>query len=161
MATGSRTNYFYQTVGFHFMVIFNGFGKKSVDVRFQSVSGLDVQMETESIKEGGQNDFEHVVPVRTKYSSAAVLKRGVIPPGNSQLTDWCIRTFQQRKVEPLDLVSVHLLDEDHNVCAAWDLEHVWPKSWKVAELNAERSEVLIEQIELHFNRFTFSSTSRL
>lgn len=157
MATGSKTDYLYQTVGFHFKVIFEGLpGGKEVDVRFQSVSGLDVQLETETIKEGGQNHFEHTVPVRTKFSSTLVLKRGLIPPKASGLTDWCLQAFNDRVVVPLDLVSVHLLDEKHKPCAKWDLEHVWPKSWKVAELNAERSEVLIEQIELHFNRFTLS-----
>lgn len=158
MSAGSKTDYFYQTVGFHFLVIFNGLpGVQDVDVRFQSVSGLDVQLDTESVKEGGENRFEHVLPVRTKYSSTLTLKRGLITPEASGLTDWCLRAFSDRVIEPLNTVSVHLLDEEHNVCAKWDVEHVWPKSWKVAELHAERSEVLIEQIELHFNRFTLKN----
>ena len=94
---------------------------------------------------------------RTKFSSTVVLKRGVIPPKASMLTDWCVKTFQNREVEPIANVSVHLLDQDHKVCATWNLQHVWPKSWKIAELNAERSEVLIEQIELHYNRFTYKN----
>jgi phage tail-like protein len=61
------------------------------------------------------------------------------------------------KLKPLKLVSVELLDENHQVLLKWDLEHVWPRSWKVAELNAERSEVLIETLELNFNRLSFKN----
>lgn len=144
----------YQMVGFHFMVTFDGLeGFKNVDVRFQSVSGLDVQMDTEPWKEGGENHFEHTMPGRSKFSSTLILKRGMINPNNSGLTDWCINTFNHLKIKPLPVVIVQLLNEKHEVLIKWDVQHVWPKSWKVAELNAERGEVLIETLELNFNRF--------
>lgn len=141
-------------VGFHFQVTFQGLPDlKTEDVRFQSVSGLDVQMDTENWKEGGENHFEHVLPGRSKFSSTLTLKRGLLRPGQSGLTDWCINTFNHLRIVPLKLVIVELLDEEHNVLIKWDVEHVWPKSWKLAELNAERSEILIETLELNFNRF--------
>lgn len=141
-------------VGFHFQVTFQGLPDlKTEDVRFQSVGGLDVQMDTENWKEGGENHFEHVLPGRSKFSSTLTLKRGLLRPGQSGLTDWCINTFNHLRIVPLKLVIVELLDEEHNVLIKWDVEHVWPKSWKLAELNAERSEILIETLELNFNRF--------
>lgn len=149
------STYFYQTVGFYFLVRFENLpNQTSADVRFQSVTGLDVDMETETVKEGGQNHFEHVVPVRSKFASVLTLKRGLLLPGSSGLTQWCIDTFIHLKVKPLPMVTVELLNENGNAMVKWDLEHVWPKSWKVAEFNAERSEVLIETLELHYNRFT-------
>ncbi|SRR5260221_10103637 len=148
----------YQTVGFHFMVTFHGLPKaQDVDVRFQSVSGLDVEMETEPWKEGGENHFEHRLPTRTKYSAGLTLKRGLLGPGKSGLTDWFRDAFVHLKLQPLDVVSVELLNEKHEVLFKWDLEWVWPKSWKVAELNAERSEVLIETLELSYNRLAFKN----
>ena len=42
----------YQTVGFYFAVGFQNLGIDSLDAAFQSVGGLEVQLETESIKEG-------------------------------------------------------------------------------------------------------------
>jgi phage tail-like protein len=149
---------FYQMVGFHFQVTFQGLPRvRSEDIRFQSVGGLDVQMDTENWKEGGENHFEHVLPGRSKFSSTLTLKRGLLKPGQSGLTDWCINTFNHLKIEPLKLVIVELLDEEHNVLLKWDVEHVWPKSWKISEFNAERSEVLIETLELNFNRFTLKN----
>jgi len=148
----------HQTVGFHFMVTFHELpGAQNVDVRFQSVSGLDVDMDMESWKEGGENHFEHRLPTRTKFSAGVTLKRGLLAPGKSGLTDWCKDAFVHLKLKPLNLVSVELLDEKHEVLLKWDLEWVWPRSWKVAELNAERSEVLIETLELSYNRLSFKN----
>ena len=148
----------YQTIGFHFMVTFHDLSNvKSEDVRFQSVAGLDVQLETDSWKEGGENRFTHELPGRSKYSSSLTLKRGLIKPKESGLTDWCLKAFVDLKITPLALVSVELLDPDHNVLVKWDLQHVWPKSWKIGELNAERSEVLIETLELNYNRFAYKN----
>lgn len=150
----------HQTVGFHFMVTFHKLPNATKeDVRFQSVTGLDVQFDTESWKEGGENRFTHELPARSKYSSSLTLKRGlIVEPKKSGITDWCIGAFTNLKIRPLTLLSVELLDENQNILTQWDLHHVWPKSWKIAELNAERSEVLIETLELNYNRFTYGKS---
>jgi phage tail-like protein len=146
--------YAYPTVGFHFAVTFNGLKEDSIDARFQSVSGLDVRLDTEEIKEGGENRFTHAVPTRRKYTDLT-LKRGLLSPSaGSAITDWCLKAFEEMKVMPVNL-EVHLLDEQHQILMSWDVRHVRPKSWKVAEFNAERGEVLIETIEMSYNSFSF------
>ena len=160
----SQIDQFYQTVGFHFAVEFSGLGQtdQSVDARFQSVSGLDVQFQTETIKEGGENRFEHVVPGRKRYSNL-ILKRGLLSPSSaSVVTGWCKNAFDQlfleviQPIQPIDLV-VNLLNEEHNVLMMWEVKHAWPVKWAFGELNAERSEVLLETLELHYNHFTFKA----
>lgn len=149
---------YYPAVGFHFLVTFEGLpNTTSQDISFQSVAGLDVQLDTEIWKEGGQNHFAHAMPGRSKFSSSLTLKRGLLRPKQSGITDWCLEAFQDLKITPLKVVTVALLDEEHNVLVKWDLEHVWPKSWKIGELNAERSEILIETLELSYNRFTYKT----
>lgn len=176
----------YQTVGFHFYVSFTGLGESgdSVDGRFQSVSGFDVSLETESFKEGGENRFEHRVPVRTKYADL-VLKRGLLLPSDgAAVTKWCKSAFDnfgngpfmlekgknksreenngkakqttdvKQPVVPI-FMQVMLLNENHEAIAKWDIYHAWPKAWKMGELNAERGEVLIETIEIQHNGFIF------
>jgi phage tail-like protein len=54
-------------VGFHFLVVFELFPQTPNDFRFQEVSGLEVDMEMEQVKEGGQNRFTHNLPVRNRY----------------------------------------------------------------------------------------------
>src|SRR5215813_15147338 len=76
----------YPAVGFHFRVKIDG-ATDDGDSRFQSVSGLTVEVETETKKEGGENRFEHVLPVRTKYP-LLVLKRGLIQ--SKTFRTWCM-----------------------------------------------------------------------
>lgn len=148
--------YTYQHVGFHFNVFFNNQNGQVLDARFQSISGLEFQMETESLKEGGENRFEHVLPVRRKTSDL-ILKRGLLSPNAaSLLTGWCKSTFEDLIIEPYNLI-INLLDPEHNPILYWNVEYAWPKSWKFGELNAERSEVLIETLELTYNHLSFES----
>ncbi|HJZ41902.1 MAG TPA: phage tail protein [Bacteroidales bacterium] len=146
---------FYQTVNFHFKVEFN-LGKDDIDVRFQSVSGLDSVLDTESFKEGGENRFEHVVPVRRKYGPL-ILKRGLIKPADSGITAWLKKAFDDELVEPLSTVVIKLLNEEHQPLLSWTINNVWPRSWKIGELNAEQGAVLIETLELNYNRLIFTN----
>lgn len=145
---------FYQTVGFHFLVSFFADDTDSFDTRFQSVTGLDSTLDTETIKEGGENRFEHVVPVRRKYGPL-VLKRGLLMSTESDITKVMNRVFQDQVVVPFDTVNIQLLGEDRSTLLQWSVNNVWPRSWKIGELNAERGEVLIETLELNYNYITF------
>lgn len=143
----------HQITGFHFSVKFQNLPEeKEVDMGFQSISGLDVEIQTETLKEGGENRFEHTIPGRRKYSRLT-LKRGILKPKDSSLTAWCQKAFQDMEITPIGEVIVSLLDENHNPLMQWELNWVYPISWKVNELNAEKGEVLIETFELSYNRF--------
>lgn len=172
MATKQRKpDYFYQTVNFLFRVEFH-LGMDAFDIRFQSVSGLDATLETETVKEGGENRFEHVIPVRRKYGPL-VLKRGLLSPQESELTKWLKRAFDNEVVQPIETLNITLLDEgkptngeergnenrnqEREPLMYWTINNVWPRSWKVGELNAERGEVLIETLELNYNRLIFKT----
>jgi phage tail-like protein len=146
----------YQAVNFHFSVEFS-IGSKDLDVRFQSVSGLDSSIETESIKEGGENRFEHVIPVRRKYGPL-ILKRGLLKPKDSGLTRWLQDAFENEVISPLASVTIKLLNQDHTSSLLyWTISNVWPRSWKLGELNAEQGNVLIETLELNYNRLVTDS----
>ncbi|MEO5593068.1 MAG: phage tail protein [Chitinophagaceae bacterium] len=159
MATNS-----YQSVGFHFSVHFTANDRDSVDMKFQSVSGLDSTIDTETIREGGENRFEHVVPTRRKFGPL-ILKRGLLGPKTSVIGDWFKQTFEGEPFDTdngkadykvIDSVTIKLLGEDHQPLMVWTVTNVWPRSWKIAELNAERGEVLIETLELNYNRLLLS-----
>lgn len=146
----------YPITAFHFSVSFlNEAGESDFDVGFQSVGGLDVQIETETIKEGGENRFEHVLPVRSKYSDL-VLKKGLTRPDNSKLITWCKDTFEKLIFTPKNLL-ITLLNEEHQPLLSWRVAHAWPKSWKMQELNAEKGEILIQTLELNYNYFSFTA----
>ncbi|MDH7460650.1 phage tail protein [Chitinophagaceae bacterium 26-R-25] len=140
----------YQAVNFHFSVSL-GTASTDIDVRFQSVTGLDSTLETETIKEGGENRFEHVIPVRRKYGPL-ILKRGILTPSASGITRWLQDVFENEKIVPKRSVTIKLLNQDHTTSLMyWTISNVWPRSWKIGELNAETGNILIETLELNYN----------
>lgn len=141
---------YYPPVAFFFNVKFTGITEQELDTHFQSVSGLSVDVQTETVKEGGENRFEHVIPVRTKYQNL-VLKRGIVT--DSKLIDWCLKTFQNLDIQPADL-TISLLNEKGEPLMTWNVVHAWPQKWSVEDLNAMESKVLIESLELQYQMFS-------
>lgn len=139
---------YYPPVGFHFKVEFLGVGNNN-DTRFQSVGGLSVEYDTESFKEGGENRFEHKLPVRTKYPDLS-LKRGMLT--NSAVIGWCLAAFQNRVIVPI-ILNVTLLNENHEPLKTWNVFNAWPKKWAVSDLNAQENAVVIETLDLSYSYF--------
>ncbi len=139
---------YYPPVGFHFAVRF-GISDDENDTRFQSVSGLSVEYETETINEGGENRFVHEIPVRTSYSNL-VLKRGMLV--DSTVVQWCIDAFENRSFEPTDM-QILLLNENHEPLKTWSVVRAWPKRWSVSDFNAEDNSVVIETLELSYRYY--------
>jgi phage tail-like protein len=141
----------YPPTGFHFRVVFSGIGDEDIDSRFQSVSGLSMEMETESKKEGGENRYEHILPVRAKFAPL-VLKRGLIK-NSALLKEWCNNAFLSLDFKPVDL-TITLLNEEHTPLITWSVKHAFPKKWSLTDLNAEQNALAIETFELNYHYFS-------
>jgi phage tail-like protein len=137
---------YYPPLGFHFLV---EFGDEKDQSQFQSVSGLTVDIETEEIREGGENRFKHKLPVRARYPNL-VLKRGL--DTNSKLLEWCQKASEGFEFEPADLV-IKLLNQENEPLLSWNVVNAYPVKWAVSEFNAEESRVVIETIELTYSYF--------
>jgi phage tail-like protein len=151
MASSSAGGY-YPPVGFHFSVKFLNIGNDN-DVRFQSVGGLNVEFDTESFKEGGENRFEHKLPVSTKYPDLS-LKRGLLT--DSKLIEWFLgilqsRDFKNNKPAEIDIM---LLNEQHQPLKTWHVYRAWPKKWSVSDFNAQENALVIETLDLSYSYFT-------
>jgi phage tail-like protein len=140
---------YYPPWGFYYKVEF-GISADKNDVRFQSVSGLSVEYDYESFKEGGENRFEHKLPVRTKYADM-VLKRGMLT--DSKVLSWFLDAFRDRIFSPAD-INVILMNEKGEPLRTWKVAHAIPKKWLVSDLNANESSVVIETLELTYRYFT-------
>jgi phage tail-like protein len=82
----------------------------------------------------------------------------LLSPRDSKLTQWMKQSFSGNQVSPIKEISISLLGEDHQSLMHWTINNVWPRSWKIGELNAERGEVLIETLELNYNRLIFENS---
>ncbi|MDO8937575.1 MAG: phage tail protein [Methylicorpusculum sp.] len=143
---------YYPPLGFYYKVEF-GISQMSNDVRFQTVSGLAVEYDYESFKEGGENRFEHKLPVRTKYADL-VLKRGMLT--DSSVIKWFLDAFRDRIFEPAS-VNVILMNEKGEPLRTWKVAHAIPKKWQISDFNANESAVVIETMELTYRYFTVQS----
>lgn len=137
---------YYPPVGFHFLV---EFANQQNEYQFQSVSGLSVDLETEEIKEGGENRFTHKLPVRAKYPNL-ILKRGLLV--NSGLLNWCRDAIDNFKIEPTDVI-IKLLNEKSEPLMSWNVVHAWPVKWAISDFNAEENRLVIETLELTYSYF--------
>lgn len=140
---------YYPPWGFYFKVEF-GVSQEKNDVRFQSVSGLSVEYEYENFKEGGENRFEHKLPVRTRYADM-ILKRGMLV--DSAIINWFSRAFRDRQFEPTD-INVILMNEKGEPLKTWKVTHAIPKKWLVSDFNSTENAIVIETMELTYRYFT-------
>lgn len=135
-------------VGFHFVAHFS-ISSETADSRFQSISGLSVEYDFESVVEGGENRFVHELPLRTKYSTLS-MKRAFAT--DSKLIEWCRDAFENRIFQPAD-IDIILLNDAHEPLKTWSVGWAIPKKWSVSDFNAEENSLVIETLELTYRTF--------
>src|SRR5687768_10726841 len=140
---------YYPPWGFYYKVQFE-ISKEKNDVRFQTISGLAVEYDYENYKEGGENRFEHKLPIRTKYSDL-VLKRGMLQ--NSEVIKWCLDAFRDRTFRPAD-INIILLNEKGEPLRSWKIIKAIPKKWSVSDFNSMENAIVVETLELAYQYFT-------
>jgi phage tail-like protein len=148
---------YYPPACFHFKVELNGVDGANSDSeqRFQEVSGLSVEVETETLHEGGENRFEYKLPKRAKYPNL-VLKRGLLK--GSAFLDWfksAMNTYFIVAVydfKPAD-ITVTLLDEADQPVAIWNVVQAYPLKWSMSDLRSSENAVVIETMELAYQYF--------
>lgn len=152
----------YPAVGFHFLVRFEGIGDgvslgpisvstADIDTRWSEVSGLNVELTTEELIEGGENRFVHKLPLRAKYPNL-VLKRGYFSSLPSPLMKWANDAITNFDIKPCQ-VQVMLLDEMHLPAQIWSFKNAYPVKINIADFKATDNSVLIESIELTYQFF--------
>jgi phage tail-like protein len=151
MANNESGSY-YAPVSFYFEVEIDG-----ADYSFKEASGLEVELEVEEIKQGGNNSFNHRVPGRVKYNNL-ILKRGMVTFGSS-LQSWVQSTLFHNTsgtVKPKS-IKVSLLDpKGKSPIKSWNFRNAYPVKWKVSDLNAEENAVAVETVEFAYESFNVS-----
>lgn len=140
---------YYPPPGFHFSVDFEIAEKKDSDQRFQEVSGISRELNTEELKEGGENRFSYHLPNKVTYPNL-VLKRGLLT--SSGIIGWIQDALENFRVQPVNL-SVTLLNEEHQPLAKWYIENAYPIKWSISSLKADENAIVVETLELKYQRF--------
>jgi phage tail-like protein len=141
--------FIYPPVGFHFAVVVEMFPQTPQDFRFQSVSGLNVSIPTETVGEGGENRFKHQLPGIPQYGKIT-LKRGMFI--GSLMINWVRNAVEKFEFEPHNVI-ITLLNDMHLPVAVWQVFNAYPVKWSCTDFDAMQNVAVIESIELAYQHF--------
>lgn len=150
---------YYPPPGFFFTVAVADTGtplqmSSMADTGFQEASGLEARIETEAVREGGENRYVHQLPGPSR-SPNLVLRRGYVTRA-SFLSEWAAQTVGAtlaQRIMPQTLV-VMLLGSDRLPLVAWRLERAYPVRWVTGAFDANQNAVLTEVLEFCYGAVT-------
>lgn len=124
--------------GFRFLLEIDGITSGA----FSRIKGLSRDVNYESFREGGVNEYEHKLVTQVSFP-VIVLERGLIM---HDLWKWAQSTADGN-VKRRNL-RVLLLNEEALPGWAWLIENAIPVKWSVTDLDANSSQVVMESLEL-------------
>jgi len=125
---------------YHFLVEWGG-----ARVSFIEVSGLEITTDVIEHRDGADPDqTAHKMPGLTRYKNI-VLKRGILK-GDNDFFNW-MNTKSLNQVERRDII-IKLLNENHEPVISWRAVNAFPVRLSGPVLNANSSDVAIEELEL-------------
>lgn len=137
-------------LGFRFSVLFFAMGiiPNPLDMLFQKVSGLNVTVDTQQVEEGGQNLYRQLLPNNIQHDHLS-LERGMVILSPLALEfNVAMSLF---KFKPSN-VLVSLLSQTCIPIASWLCMNAYPVKWSVSDLDATSNTVVIEHMELAYQR---------
>jgi phage tail-like protein len=116
----------------------------SVIAGFSDVTGLGAENDVETLRVGGMNDTEWMLPGPAKFPSRLVLKRGLGDP--AVLWAWYLKVLQGA-IARAD-VTIEALRIDGSTGHRWTFSQACPVKWTGPEFHAGTAAVAFESIEL-------------
>jgi phage tail-like protein len=121
------------------------------DIVFLEISGMAIEINTETIEEGDLNSNVHTAPKSLKHGNL-VMKSGSIAR-ESNLADWCVKTLLgdlSTLIEPRTIL-VQLKDDKEDLLLMWRINDAYPVKWLVDESNLTNNNILVESIEFAYS----------
>ncbi|MBV6447666.1 phage tail protein [Nitrosomonas sp.] len=124
-------------------------------MRFQEVSGLDIQSEEIKYRHGDSPEFSVIKMPGMKKVGNITMKKGIFK-GDNKFWDW----FKQIKMNTIKRlpVTISLLDEGGKATMVWTLTNAWPTKITGTDLKSEGNEVAIESIEIVHEGLTIANS---
>ncbi len=140
-------------VAFYFQVEFLGDPPIGI-VAFKEVSGLSTEMDLETVREGGENNYEIKLPNGIRHGNL-VLKR-VVSPADANLGLWIKDALEGGFVKPIQprSILIYLMNENKDPIHIWFCENSYPVKWETEGFDAEKNSVAIESLELAYTKLT-------
>lgn len=120
---------------------------------FSECSLPDLEVEVEEYKEGGQNEYVHMLPGPRK-SGRVTLSRGL--DKEAKLMNWYLKVLSGQITPATSSLSIILYDMRQQQLARWDFERAIPVKWTGPTLKSDQAAVAIEKLELAVHGLTVS-----
>ena len=117
---------------------------------FKSVSGLKFETDVVDFQEGGQNEFTHRLVGPTKWANL-IFKRGFSQ--DNKLIQWRQEWISGKKSRRNGKI-IQLNTKLEAVCE-WRFKDGWPCKWELSEMDASKSELAIETLEIAHHGLQF------
>jgi phage tail-like protein len=143
----------YPLPSFCFKVEMN-FTGGSGEAVFKSVGGIRYETELLDVREGGVNDTSYKLVGATKWSNL-VLKQGFTKASSliKWREEWLARTGTKNRADG----KIIQLNTKLEAVATWSFTRGWPAKWELSELDASKSELAIETLEIAHEGLTFKA----
>jgi phage tail-like protein len=127
---------------------------------FRSVTGLEVTVQFDEFREGGQNGYVHKVPGRMSWPNL-VFRRGITQ--SDAVFEWLAKSSGEQFAANRNKVTrstgaVTAISSNGTRLRSWEFIDVCPVRWKGPELSVENQTPLEEELEVAHHGFR-SSTS--
>jgi phage tail-like protein len=111
---------------------------------FSEISGLQIETETLTYREGGLNEYVHQLPGPARYPQNLSLKRGltIIDTLWPWYQDVLRGTIKRRNG------TIYLLNQSGVPLMAWNFLEAYPVRWNGPDFRAGSSDVAFESLEL-------------
>lgn len=110
---------------------------------FTECSSISLEREAIPQPAGGVNDYVYQLPGPVKWANVT-LKRGLAGP---ELWTWFQTGLYDGQVKRRS-VSIVLYNVDRTEAHRWQLLNAFPAKWSISDFNSERSEAVLETLEL-------------
>lgn len=135
-----------QYASFRFMVAVDGINYAA----FTEFTLPSLQMDTQEIKEGGQNTFSHKLPVRMTVGSAT-LRQGV--SNNFDLLKWYMDMLKGDIAAATRQITVVMMDAQYEPLMTWTFRNAYPVKWGGPTFKTDSNSVAIEELEFVHHGF--------
>jgi phage tail-like protein len=107
-------------------------------------------VETQDIKEGGQNTFAHKLPIRVTTGSAT-LKHGIST--DFALLNWYLDVLKGDMTAATRQITVVMYNEGTLPLMTWTFRNAYPVKWSGPQFKTDNNTVAIEEIEFVHHGF--------
>jgi phage tail-like protein len=123
---------------------------------FSQCSLPSLQLETQAVKEGGQNTYVHTLPVRVTAGNVR-LKTGVTR--DAALFKWYLEVMNGDIANAMRQVSIVTYDVASIRLATWTLYRAYPVKWTGPSLDATSTAAAVQEVELAYHGFEMETSS--